>query len=407
MRFKSWHLGLCLALTFTSFTACETAEETDATTDAAESTDTTDTNLPPDGGPGGGGIPGGQTEFTEGPAGAGLSAAAVAACADSAAGADETSCIAQAFLDSLDETALTSASYEFSDATNRTCWSNFPEALLQQGGRPGVALGDISSDSQGIAFALAQSVLSAAGYIDFIGVLAADDYLGSSDGGNAGGTYSSNNAKIAIFGTPGLTGNWMMFIGNHHIAVLVTFVDGVGYPVPYHLAVEPRLEFTYNGSSFSPMVGDGDNFMAAFTQLSDDDKASSTLGGTINGLLLGPVEYCTGTKASVSYPTPAGITVASLAQEQQDLVTAAIEEWVRDFADYIADPLMASYTASYAETFIGWSGALDQSVQGSYLRIDGPQLWMELSVEGGIVIRDQTHYHTMYRDKTFDYGNTL
>jgi hypothetical protein len=31
-------------------------------------------------------------------------------------------------------------------------------------------------------------------------------------------------------------------------------------------------------------------------------------------------------------------------------------------------------------------------------------LWIELAVQGGIVIRNETHYHTVYRDKELDYG---
>jgi hypothetical protein len=44
---------------------------------------------------------------------------------------------------------------------------------------------------------------------------------------------------------------------------------------------------------------------------------------------------------------------------------------------------------------------------GTYFRIDGPRLWIEVACQGGVVIRGQTHYPTIFRDKQMDYGNAL
>jgi hypothetical protein len=41
------------------------------------------------------------------------------------------------------------------------------------------------------------------------------------------------------------------------------------------------------------------------------------------------------------------------------------------------------------------------------MRIDGPRVWIELVCQGGVVIRNATHYHSVFRDKTMDYGNSL
>jgi hypothetical protein len=49
----------------------------------------------------------------------------------------------------------------------------------------------------------------------------------------------------------------------------------------------------------------------------------------------------------------------------------------------------------------------DPDVQGTYFRIDGPRVWIEVACQGGIVFRNATHFHTIYRDKQYDYGGTL
>ena len=68
---------------------------------------------------------------------------------------------------------------------------------------------------------------------------------------------------------------------------------------------------------------------------------------------------------------------------------------------------MTAYTGAYNDTLFAWAGASSgpsPDVQNSYLRIDGPRVWIELAAQGGVVIRNQTHYHTIFRDKEKDYG---
>ncbi|MEK9714191.1 MAG: DUF3500 domain-containing protein, partial [Thalassolituus sp.] len=113
------------------------------------------------------------------------------------------------------------------------------------------------------------------------------------------------------------------------------------------------------------------------------------------------------------YPDQEGLLVSSLTAEQQALVTAAIQAWVGDFPDDVADRLMSEYTsdAAYAETYISWAGSylygVDVDRNGTYMRIDGPRVWIEVACQNGVIIRNTTHYHTMYRDKYWDYGNSL
>ena len=98
-----------------------------------------------------------------------------------------------------------------------------------------------------------------------------------------------------------------------------------------------------------------------------------------------------------------------------DLATAkvveAIRAWAGDYADDVSEPLMDSYTSdeAFADTYVGWSGssAPDPDVNGTYLRIDGPEVWIELVCQNGVVIQGETHYHTIYRDKARDYGGSL
>lgn len=345
-------------------------------------------------------------------------AASTTDCASASTHIDKVVCASEAFLATLDDTQKTSVQYAFTDSVAKTRWSNLPGVQ-----RNGVAFGDLSETSLAAAKALAATVLSADGYSDFLGVLAADDYLASQQstgggmGGPGGGAYSSGNAKIAFLGTPSATTDWMLQIGNHHMAYNITYVAGVGYPTPNHVGAEPKGTFTINGSSYDPLGDEADAVFGLFKSLDSTQLTAAYLKGpAFADVLLGPDEYATGAYPTDSYPAGAnrtGVLVSSLTSDQQALVKTAIELWVGDFDSAISDSLLADYTTTeaFADTYIAWGGTeasgLDADVTGTYLRSDGPRVWIELSAQGGVVIQGQTHFHTIYRDKAQDYGHSL
>lgn len=335
---------------------------------------------------------------------------------------DRAVCAADAFLGTLSSTELSSIKLAFSDSASRTKWSNLPGTA-----RPGLKMGDLSTVTQEAALAMLETVLSDDGIEDLVGVRAADGFLGSQSssggmmmGGGGGLSYSADNYYVAILGTPSSTDDWEIMFGGHHMAYNVTFLAGKGYPVPNHIGVEPKASFTINGSSYEPLSDEGEAIVNAFKSLSSADLASAYLTGqTFADVLIGPVEYGTGSKDAVTakYPSGAnrtGVKVSSLSEDQQALVKAAIEAWVGDYNASISESLLAAYTSdeAYADTLLSWgattqSTGIDVDVDKTYMRIDGPRVWIEVSCQAGVVIQDKTHYHTIFRDKQYDYGGEL
>lgn len=323
---------------------------------------------------------------------------------------DELICATENFIATLTTTEQSAILYEWDNSnTERTIWSNLPTGNVQ---RNGMRIGELSDTAYDALITVAQTLLNDAGYEDFRGVLAADDYLQEQGGGS---TYSSANYYIAIFGTPGREDNWMIQLGGHHLAYNVTMVEGTGYPVPNHIASEPKSAFELNSTTYAPLVDEGDAMVAMFEALSEDEFSDAYLSGeSYSDVLVGP-DNGSGVQPN-DYPVGddrGGINVAALSETQQALVIAAIAEWVDDYQSDISDALMADYTteAALADTYIAWAGSesagVDVDQSGTYMRIDGPRVWIEVACQGGVVIRGQTHYHTVYRDKEMDYGNTL
>lgn len=328
-------------------------------------------------------------------------------------------CAVEAFFNTLSSDELETVQLDWSDASARTVWSNLPNVS-----RNGLMFGDLTEESLAAALSVAEAALSEDGYADLIGVMAADDYIGSLNGSDTGDTaapggpggpggfnYGSGYYYLAVFGSPGTSSNWMLQIGGHHLAFNITYIDGVGYPVPHHAGAEPKVSFEVNSTTYAPLAEEGSAMAAMYENLSETELASAYLSGSYSDVVVGP-DNGSGVLPT-DYPESEGILVSDLSSAQQLLVTNAIAQWVKDYPDDIADALMNDYTSSeaYGKTYISWAGSessgVDVDVNGTYMRIDGPRLWLEVACQGGVVISDQTHYHTIFRDKLMDYGNSL
>ena len=322
-------------------------------------------------------------------------------------------CAAQAFYNTLTTSQQATVQYAWTNQTAKTLWSNLPVGGNRV--RAGVQTTSLSSTSKAAMLTLAQAALSDQGYADFFGVIAADQYLNQL-GANG---YGSDYYFVAFVGTPSTTGSWMLMLGGHHMAFNIAFVNGVAYPVPHHIAVEPKATFTVNSGdyagTYTVLASKATAMVNVFNNLSSTQLSSAYMSGSFSDIVLGAVEYGTGSYTNVSFPTGSnrrGVLVSSLSSAQQALVTAAIEQYVRDYEPAAADALVSAYTSSsaYADTYIGWGGTqasgVNVNTNGTYMRIDGPRLWLEIACQNGVVV-NATHYHMMYRDKSFDYGTQL
>ena len=135
-----------------------------------------------------------------------------------------------------------------------------------------------------------------------------------------------------------------------------------------------------------------------------------------------------------TYPTGTtgrGVPYTSLNATEQAEVVAMIEAWVGTQASDISASLLADYlsASALAQTYVGYqvgAGAADGGTaarcnfdptpnqeaapinsQNSYLRVDGPRVWIEMVVQAAVAFKSDgfVHYHSLWRDKLADYGN--
>ncbi|MFT4212195.1 MAG: DUF3500 domain-containing protein [Microbacterium sp.] len=313
---------------------------------------------------------------------------------------------ADAFVATLSADQSSEVLLDFDEA-NATAWSNLP---CGSSCRVGIQFSTLSDAQLTAAKAVLQAALGTSddtGYQQAMQILLADDYLGSvqgggTGGGGGGGGYSSGNYYLAFLGTPSTTGTWQLHFGGHHLAVNLTYSEGaVAGASPFFIGVEPTSWTADDGTAYAPLDVMKDAVQAAITSLDASQLATAKLSQSFTDVLLGPDE-------DGAFPeTKSGVRVGDLSDDQKALVLAAMAPWVAIADDATAEDLMTVYESELDDTYISYSGSTDLTAQGDYVRIDGPSVWIEFVCQNGVVLQNQIHYHTVYRDHTRDYGSQL
>jgi hypothetical protein len=201
----------------------------------------------------------------------------------------------------------------------------------------------------------------------------------------------------------------MLQLGGHHIAYNIVYNGNYVSGSPMFDGVEPVSWTDSGGATHAPLETQRAamyDLQAAVSSISD-----AKLSGSFDDVLMG-ASSSTGhdTNYPQTYPTSGrGVLVSSLSSDQQKLVKVAIEAWVDCLPEDIADQLLLLYESdtNLASTYVGYAGTAGLTTQGSYIRIDGPRVWIEFVVQNGVAYPSGIHYHTIWRDKTADYGGSF
>lgn len=275
-------------------------------------------------------------------------------------------------------------------------WSNFPPKIYRN--RVGLTLAELSAEQRGVVKAIlkqAAGVAADEGYDEIEQILNADDFLKNNTSESG---FGSGNFQIAFLGTPASKGTWQLYFGGHHLAFSSTYKDGllVG-ATPSFRGVEPFKSFRENGRDNAPMAQEQSAFAAALGALSEAEQSKARLRQTYTDIIAGP-------QRDNNFPSKrAGVRAGELNEAQRNLVMRAIESYVNDIDPPDAAVVLARYRRELADTYIAFAGTLGMNAENDYMRIDGPSVWIELSIQPGRSVPG-IHPHSVWRDRTTDYG---
>ncbi|WP_022706319.1 DUF3500 domain-containing protein [Paracoccus zeaxanthinifaciens] len=314
-------------------------------------------------------------------------------------GYDRMLCLIDLLKADVSEDILEKLQLDYS-RTEAEYWSNLPAGAFPK--RPGVLLGELNTRQRGLVKAIMMEATGSQtneGWDEMVQTLNADDYIDTVSTDYKAG-YSSYNTKFAFLGTPGPTGVWELYYGGHHMAFANTYVDGqLAGATPSFRGVEPFPYFEMNGRVNQPLTQERDAFATLLSQLSDDQKAAAQLEGTYRDILAGP-------QADDAIPDSfEGLPVSELDDDQTALLLTAIRTYVGDIAQADAEAYMEKYGSELSETYLGYSGTPQLSSEDDYVRVHGPSLWIEFSLQSNkSTEKVGNHPHSVWRDLNDDYG---
>lgn len=303
-------------------------------------------------------------------------------------------CLANAFRATLSSTQLSAVTYSLTASNATQHWSNLPVSLVA---RNGLAMSSLGSTAKAAAEALVTAALSTQGQTTATELRAADAYLGNYASG-----YGQDLYYISFLGTPSASSPWIIQFTGHHYTVNIS-VDSSNSAVsatPMFVAVEPTSWTGSDGTAHAPMASRRNALLAMLQALDSTQLATAKLSQAYDDLVAPP-------QKDGNFPTTAqGLAVSALSDAQRALVKTAILSYA---ADEQGTGQAEAYTTDEAlnATTIAWASVSDLATRGSYVRIDGPRVWIEFSVQNGVVFNTQTHYHSIWRDKQLDYGGNF
>ena len=164
---------------------------------------------------------------------------------------------------------------------------------------------------------------------------------------------------------------------------------------PSFRGIEPFAPFREDGRDNAPMAQEHAAFASLLAAFSPDEQAKAKLAQTYTDIIIGP-------QRDNNFPsTRAGVRVGDLSESKRALVLRAIETYVADIDPPNAAAILAKYRAELPETFVSYSGTPTVNVQNDYVRIDGPSVWIELSMQPGQLL-PEIHPHSVWRDRQTD-----
>lgn len=324
-----------------------------------------------------------------------VAASSTAGC-DSKTGVEKIVCLAEAFKATLSSSQISTLQLSYTYSNAKT-WSNLPAAMSP---RIGLKLGSLSSTQLAVAKALIKEMTGTTaneGYDEVVQVWLADDYLNANGGGS---DYGSANYYLAFLGTPSTTGTFEILETGHHKTVANTYVNGVLVgATPHFEAVEP-ISWTSGSTTYAPISQERDAFVTFLAGLTSTQLSSAKSSSTFTDLVLVPGK-------DWSFPTTSsGLQCNNLTTDQKQLLLNVIKTYTGDIDDSDAATVYNLYAGEIDNTYVLYSGTTAMTTKYDYFRIDGPHVWIEFIVAGGIVFPSGTHIHSIWRDRSTDYAGT-
>ncbi len=343
------------------------------------------------------------------------------------------------FLDSLNDEQRASAHWPFDDDERRR-WFYTPTD------HGGLALSDMPSPQQRLAFGLVATGLSTAGYVTAVTIIGLENVLDHLEGFSA--SWSRPRGRdpqlyyVRIFGDPG-SPTWAWRFAGHHVSLHFTIVDGaLAGTTPLFLGADPASAPLLGPHPLRPLEGVEDLARELVRSLDERQRhvaivtpraPTDLIGANRSQLADGdgplplrevwrgrlPDEFDalavrvqdTADAAAGLTPhdlaalafsaTPKGLAARSMTIDQRSMLDTLLRRYVDRLPDELADEEASKFTGDHLDdVHLLWAGGVEPG-QSHYYRIQSSLLLAEYDNSA----RDANHVHTVWRDPRGDFAD--
>ncbi|MDB4766654.1 DUF3500 domain-containing protein [bacterium] len=303
--------------------------------------------------------------------------------------AAEMKVAATKFFDALDEKKQSQISFEFDDE-NREGWHFIPKQ------RPGLPIGDLTTEQYDLAMTLLQTALSHRGLETSKQIMSLESVLHEMENGNPKRDPARYN--FYFFGKPSDEQPWGWRIEGHHLSVNITIADGeVLSATPAFMGANPAEVRVGKRKGFRALAQQEDLGRKLIKQLTVEQKSVAIVSEKA------PRDVINGPGKKAERLEPQGIAASEMTEQQRAMLTELIDSYLDNFRPELCEVDRKKIEdAGVEKIYFAWAGFI-QPGKPHYYRVQGPTFIFEYDN----VQNNANHVHAMWRDTENDFGTNL
>lgn len=266
----------------------------------------------------------------------------------------------------------------------------------------GLRQAEMNPDQRTLFHALLSASLSANGYEKGTSIIELDDYLVQTNlarGGRANNMHGTDKYSLAIFGDPSPDGTWAWRVHGHHLAISFTVSQGKLYvAAPSFFGAEPHV--ISEGPRAGLHILRNEDLIARklMESLSAEQRAKATIAEEM------PRDMFSGDKRQIEFEgPPEGIAFSALDGNQQQTLRDLVDEYVGTVPPDVQWSRRDKVEkGGWENVYFAWIGSTTAG-ERNYYRVQGPEFLIEYCA----VALTPNHVHTIWRDRSGDFGRDL
>ena len=298
---------------------------------------------------------------------------------------------ARTFLAGLEQEQRTRVLFPL-DSPERLNWDYRPVE------RVGLALKEMDSAQQQLAYALLAGGLSRSGNTKALGIMSLEKVLKALEGTGGRHTRDPLLYYICVFGDPSDESPWGMRIEGHHLSVnFLIQKGGEVAPTPNFFGANPAHVTQGPLQGLRVLAAEEDRARLLLVSLDDEQQKRAVKGEEA------PSDIISGWEPRVKMDDPEGLAVSEMTSNQEQLLTDLVTTYTGRMSKDIADAHLNRIEKEGRKYIhFAWAGS---TVKGRphYYRLHGPSFLVEYDNTQD----NANHIHSVWRDLRNDWGEDL